>query len=115
MYKRLIYGIENIPKAELQTIERKERERIVARHARAQEVINIYKNEVMGAFCDQIFGKVFWNSPIAKEMVAFSQDPEALKEENTLSFRELGIKKHQIAARLIESGLLPLNFFQLSA
>lgn len=115
MYKRLIYGIENIPKAELQTIEKKERERIIARHARAQEVINIYKNEVMAVMCDKIFGKIFWNSPIAKEMVAFSSDPETLKEENTLSFRELGIKKHQIAGKLIESGLLPVNFFQLSA
>jgi hypothetical protein len=115
MYKRLVYGIENIPKAEMLTIDRKERERIIARHARAQEVINIYKNEVMAITCDKIFGKIFWNSPIAKEMVAYSSDSEALKEENTLSFRELGIKKHQLAAKFIESGLLPLNFFQLSA
>ena len=114
MYKRLIYGIENIPKAELQTIDSKERERIIAKHARAQEVINIYKNEAMAKICDNIFGKIFWNSPIAKEMVAFSKDPESLKEENTLSFRELGIKKHQIAGKLIESGLLPINFFQLA-
>jgi hypothetical protein len=115
MYKRLVYGIENIPKAELETIDRKERERIIARHARAQEVINIYKNIVMANMCDEIFGKVFWNSPIAKEMVAYSTDAEALKEENTLSFRELGIKKHQLAAKFVEFGLLPVNFFQLSA
>lgn len=115
MYKRLVYGIENIPKAEILTIDRKERERIIARHTKAQEVINIYKNEVMAITCDKIFGQIFWNSPIAKEMVAYSSNPEALKEENTLSFRELGIKKHQLATKFIESGLLPINFFQLSA
>jgi hypothetical protein len=69
----------------------------------------------MANMCDEIFGKVFWNSPIAKEMVAYSTDAEALKEENTLSFRELGIKKHQLAAKFVEFGLLPVNFFQLSA
>lgn len=115
LYKYLIYGIEGVPKPELLEMTQEKKQEIITRHRKAQKVINQYKNEVVASYCDKIFGELFWNSDVAKEMIAYSKDPESLQEENTLSFRELGIKKHHVAGKLIEFGLLPVNFFQLSA
>jgi hypothetical protein len=114
MYREVIYGVENIKPSERAQMTEIELGLVAERFQKGQRVINQFKNEVMAQFCDKIF-KVFYNSPIAKEMLEFSADPDNSQEENTLTFKDLGIKKHHVAIRLVEHGILPVNFFQLSA
>jgi len=115
MYRKIVYGIEAFNKTELVSMSKADLIKVQKDYAKAQVVLNKYKNQVMNQFLDKFFQKHFWNSPIAREMEAFSQDPEAIHEENTLSFKDLGINKHQIAGKLIEHGFLPVDFFYLSA
>ena len=115
MYRRLIYGIESIPYPELKKMKKLDKKIVQKRHKKAQQVINIWKNEILSSFVNGLFTEFFWNSDITKEMKELSKDPEFMKEENTLSFKDLGITKKHVANKLIEHGLLPVNFFHLSA
>lgn len=114
LYREVIYGVENFKPSERKKMTEIELGLVAERHEKAQRVINQFKNEVVATLCDRIFKK-FWNSDIAKEMLDFSETPDTKDLPNDMSFKELGIKKHQVAVRLIEHGILPVNFFQLSA
>ena len=115
MYRKVLFGLEAVNKTELTEMSKADIRKVQQEHLRAQKVLNQWKNEVMASYVDKMFKELFWNSPIAKEMVAFSKDPEAIHDDNTLSFKELGITKKQIAGKMIEHGFLPVNFFYLSA
>lgn len=112
MYKRLLYGTEAVSKSELATMTNDEAMALIKKHLKAQKIINRLKNEIVAASCDRIFKK-FWNSDVAKEMLTFSK--RELDEPNNMTFTELGITKFHIADKLVEHGLLPVNFYQLSA
>lgn len=114
LYTEVVYGIKNMKPKQRATLTDIQVGLIEERYEKAQRVINQLKNEVMNKYCDKIFN-VFYNSPIAKEMLVYSQDPENENNENTMTFADLGINKYHIATRLIEHGILPVNFFQLSA
>jgi hypothetical protein len=114
LYCEVVYGVKNLKPKERTQMTEVQLGLIEERYTKAQRVINQLKNEIMSKYCDKIF-KVFYNSPIAKEMLHYSQDPENENNENTMTFADLGINKYQIATRLIEHGVLPVNFFQLSA
>ena len=115
MYRRIVYGVEALNKAELTTMSKNEISKIQKDYSRAQVILNRYKNQVMNQSLNGFLEKHFWNSPIAREMIDFSDDPDTVHEENTLSFKELGINKKQVAGKLIEHGFLPVDFFYLSA
>lgn len=115
MYRRLIFGLESLNKAELKVISKADLRKLQQDHIRTQKVLNQWKNQIVSSYLDKMFTEIFWNSSIAKEMVEFSKDPESIHEENNMSFKELGISKKQIAGKLIEHGLLPVNFFHLQA
>jgi hypothetical protein len=115
LYRRLIFGLDSLNNTDLQTMKKSEILKVQEDHERAKKVLNQWKNEITSSYVDKLFSEIFWNSPIAKEMVRFGNDPDAVHEENTLSFKELGIKKRQIAVKLVENGLLPVNFFYLNA
>lgn len=115
IYRRLLYGLEAVSATELREMPETEKQELTQMHSRAQQVINLWKNQIMASYIDKLFGEMFWHSDIAKEMVDLSNDQEFMHEENTLSFKELGITKPQVAHKLMEHGLLPVNFFYLSA
>lgn len=112
LFKRLLYGINSIPKPELATLSKEQTKVLIKKHRTAQKIINRLKNEVVAAKCDRVFKK-FWNSDLAKEMLVYSK--KELNAPNTMTFKQLGISKSQIADKLVEHGLLPVNFYQLSA
>lgn len=115
LYRRLIFGLEALNKTELQTMKKTEILKVQEDHERTKKVLNQWKNEITSSYVDKMFSEIFWHSDLAKEMVRYGQDPDAVNDENTLSFKELGVTKKQIAVKLIQNGLLPVNFFYLSA
>lgn len=115
LYKRLIYGIEAMTKSELVELSTMEIRQINRDHRKAMKVLNAWKNQVVSSYVDKLFGEMFWNSSIAEEMINFSKEDDYEDQENTLSFKDLGLSKKQVAGKLIENGLLPVNFFQMAA
>lgn len=115
LYKRVMYGIEAMTKAELIELSTHEIRFITREHRRAMKVINAWKNQVVSSYVDKLFSELFWHSDIAKEMVDFSKEEDYEDQENTLTLKELGLSKKQVASKLIEHGLLPLDFFQIAA
>lgn len=115
LYKRLIYGIEAMTKSELIDLSTVEIRQINRDHRRAMKVLNAWKNQVVSSYIDTLFGELFWHSTIADAMIKFSQEDDYEDLENTLSFKELGLSKKQVASKLIENGLLPVDFFQMAA
>lgn len=113
MYYSLLNGLKFYKPEIVAKFSQAKKDHITRKHKKTQQVINRWKNQIVNAYSNHIFKSIFWNSDIAKEMVALTeQDDTAL---NTMTFRELGLQKHQIAQKLIEHKLLPDNFFLLTA
>lgn len=112
MYSVLVYGISDeikttLPASELNELQKK--------HQRAQKIINQWKNDIVNGYVQNIFGKVFWNSDIAKEMVVKTNQDRKRNILNNMSFKDLGLEKRHVAQKLIAHKLLPEDFFQLTA
>lgn len=115
LYKRLIYGVEAMTKSELVELSTVEIRQINRDHRRAVKILNAWKNQIVASYIDKLFGEMFWHSTIAESMVKFSKEDDYEDLENTLTFKELGLSKKQVAGKLIENGLLPVDFFQIAA
>jgi hypothetical protein len=115
LYKRLIYGVEAMSKSELVELSTAEIRQINRDHRRAAKILNAWKNQIVASYIDKLFGELFWHSTIAESMIKFSKEDDYEDLENTLTFKELGLSKKQVATKLIENGLLPVDFFQMAA
>jgi hypothetical protein len=115
LYKRLIYGVEAMTKSELIELSTVEIRQVNRDHRKAVKILNAWKNQIVASYIDELFGKVFWHSTIAESMIKFSKEDDYEDLENTLTFKELGLSKAQVAGKLIENGLLPVDFFQMAA
>lgn len=115
LYKRLIYGVEAMTKSELVELSTAEIRQINREHRQAVKVLNAWKNQIVASYIDALFGQIFWHSSIAESMVKFSKEDDYEDLENTLTFKELGLSKKEVASKLIENGLLPVDFFQIAA
>jgi len=114
LYKRAVIGLKIYSPEELSSMEDKKKKRIRKIHNRTQRVINIYKQEVVNRLTNNIFIKLFPNSPITKALTEdlCYTDPEFV---NTLDMKALGITKRNIIDKLIESNILPKNFYELKS
>ena len=111
LYHRALYGLKIYGEAELKAMSKQKKSRIFKVHKRAQQVINLMKNEVVTARTNKLFETLFPKSNLTQELLAETEP--CLDVINTSSFKELNISKKDIIERFIKERVLPSNFYQL--
>lgn len=111
LYKRALFGLSVYSPEEITEMHWNKRNRIEKVHARTQRELNLWKQTVMIEKVNRIFS-IFTNSKTVNELMTFTEpDPNFTC---TLSFKELGITKDQVVQRLLDVGILPYNFRELT-
>jgi hypothetical protein len=112
LYKRALYGLKGLPQEELEKMCSAKKKRVNNVFFRAQKLLNVYKHKLTKKYCDSFLLSLFPNSNLAKVLASVNDFEE--EHLNTLSFKQLGIEKNDIANLFVEEGVLPKNFFELT-
>jgi len=114
LYKRALFGLKMYSPEEIAQMTAERKSRIVKLHRRAQKILNVYKQEVVNQFTNNIFTKYFPNSSITKALTGELNftDPEYI---NKMDFKFLGISKESVINKLIREKILPKNFYELKS
>lgn len=112
LYKRAMYGLKMYTDKEVSAMSAVNKSKIINLQKKTQRVLNIYKQEVVNKISNNIFTRLFPNSPITKALVGelTFTDTEFI---NTIDFKSLGITKELIINKLIKENILPHNFYEL--
>lgn len=115
LYNRALKGLYVFSKEELSTMHWEKKKRIIKVHNKTKQLLNIWKQELSNKLFERFFKPKFVNSkaPLARDFVNLyigETDPSIVCN---ISFKELGITKKQIINKLVESNILPKNFYEL--
>jgi hypothetical protein len=113
LYKRALFGLSVYSAEELSIMHWDKKKRILKVHSRTQNVLNLWKQEIINSTVNKIFSTLFHHSSFAKDMVdkfGNDTDPEYISKVN---FKDLGVQKRQVIAKLIQEKILPSNFHEL--
>jgi len=111
LYKRALYGLKSLPKAEVDQMSKQKRIRITKVNRRAQRVLNEAKQRKVIAITNRMFAKWFPDTKFTKFMLG-NTDTD-IKVRNTLNFKDLNIDKDEIIRIFIDEGILSKNFLSL--
>ena len=112
LYKRALYGLKSLPKAEVEKMGKQKKIRITRVHRRAQRVLNEAKQRKVIAITNKFFAKWFPDTKFTKFMLG-NTDTD-VKVRNTLNFKDLNIDKDEIIRIFIAEGILSSNFLSLT-
>jgi hypothetical protein len=112
LYAETVYGLSYFSPDDVSKMSKSKKLRVLAKYAKAQRILNRWKQEIVYSKVDSIFLTLFPNSRITKLLV----DTQGYDRSNreTHSFKELGLTQQDVASKLMEVNLLPENFFQLA-
>lgn len=113
LYRRAIYGITIYSLAAVQVMNKDKKSKIIADHAKAQYILNLWKQEIVNRFTNRIFERYFPKTEAYQLFCVTHRSDTDPEEANNLSFKDLRITKKQIIDKLIESGVLPKYFYSL--
>jgi hypothetical protein len=111
LYKRAMFGLKMYTAEEIETMHWEKRTRIQKVYKRAQQVLNLWKQELANDWSNHLLQVLFPKSQLIKELVEGSFVDPAFK--NTVTFDDLGVTKDKIIAKLHEEGVLPQDFYSL--
>ena len=112
LYKRALYGLSSLPQDEVATMCSKKKQRIINVYKRAQDILNVAKQQATIYYTNNFFKAFFPESSLTQEILECTETD--VKFKNTLNFKDLNIDKDQIIAIFIEEGVLPKNFLSLT-
>jgi hypothetical protein len=112
LYKRAMYGLKMYTDKEIATMGAKNKQRIISIQQKTQRILNLYKQEVVNKLSNNIFTRLFPNSPITNALVGELTFTDS-GYINTIDFKSLGITKELIINKLIKENILPSNFYEL--
>lgn len=111
LYAEAVYGLSYYSNADVEKMSKSKKLRLLTKYAKAQRILNKWKQEIVYEKVDSLLLALFPDSPITKALVETKGHDRSSKE--THSFKELGLSQQDVANKLIEVKLLPDNFFQL--
>lgn len=112
LYAETVYGLSYFSETDISKMSKSKKLRVLAKYAKAQRILNRWKQEIVYSKVDSIFLALFPNSRITKLLVDTQGYDRSSRE--THSFKELGLTQEDVANKLMEVKLLPENFFQLA-
>jgi hypothetical protein len=114
LYYEAVYGLNFYTTDEIKSMSVEKKRSIIVLYTRVQKLFNRWKQEIICKQVDAFFLALFPNSPFTKFLVENS-DYYDKNLECSLTLRDLGVTNERIIAeKLVESKLLPYNFFKLT-
>lgn len=115
LYKRAVFGLSMYSEKELKKMHWEKKRRVKKVHRRAQESINLYKQERVNQMCEALYNKFFKRKHRDGVKRVFCSDVIGTDPKfiNTLDLKSLGITKRHIIDRFIDEGILPNDFYEL--
>jgi hypothetical protein len=111
LYSRLLIGLKYYTPEQKYAMNSNKKKRIAKTHKKAQDILNLWKQEITIEKTNGLFSQLFPKAEITKVLIKES-DPST-EFRNTLSFKDLGIRKEDIVEKFLEKRLLPANFYEL--
>lgn len=111
LYKRAMFGLKIYEQDEIAAMHWQKRKRIRKTHKHAQRILNDWKQELVIGMTNKLFQTLFPNSPFIKDMLAESTVDSEFK--NILDFTDLGVTKEMIVTKLVDTGVLPPDYYNL--
>lgn len=111
LYERTVFGLSVLPKEEVEKLTEQERVEIITRHKECQELLNSWKQEIVNELSNHFFKVLFPKSPFTKVLTEKYPNVVDKGYTNTISFKLLKIRRHDIIRKLIKSGILPDDFY----
>lgn len=112
LYAEAVYGLSFYTPDMLSQMSKAKKLRVLAKYAKAQRILNRWKQEIVHETVDRFLVTLFPNSPITKALVETKGYDRQSRECH--SFKELGLSQEDVANKLIEVNLLPKNFYELT-
>ena len=112
VYLKTVYGFEAFTKEEIAKMSKRQKFNITVIYTKANRILNRWKQEIVNEGLDSLLKHIFPNSPLVSKITSIKgYDDRVICD---ISFKDLGISRKQIADKLIEFGILPQNFYQLT-
>jgi len=111
LYKRVLFGLSMYEPDQLKTMHFEKKKRISKVHIHAQQVLNLWKQQVCMIVSNGLLRELSCTSKLVKEII--DSTTTDLYFTNALRFKDFGITKKQIVNKLIKEGVLPGNFYEL--
>jgi hypothetical protein len=115
LYRRALSGLKVYAPDELKTMHKSKKERIEKVHMRAQNELNLWKQTLTNKMFNALFSKYFKRSVLWTKLLNDYADVTDPKYINKMNFKDLGVNKKDVVNKLIESGVLPKNFYELKS
>lgn len=113
LYKRALFGLNMYNEKEIKAMHWEKRRRIKRVNRRAQETLNILKQERVNMLCDKLYNEIFPKSTLAKNVFSAGKSTTDPKIINTLDLKSLKITKEHVIRRFVDEGILPKDFYNL--
>jgi len=112
LYKRALFGLAVYSAPEIQEMSKEKVKRINKLHRKTQTVLNLWKQEKLISITNQMMSTFFPKGyGFTSEIPCYNLvDADFIC---TLSFKDLGINKHNIVNKLISEKIFPKNFHDL--
>jgi hypothetical protein len=112
LYNRALFGLSVYSQEDIKQMHWDKRKRIIKVHKRAQQTLNLWKQEINNLRISKLFNTLFPRSTITPLMTEDYVDPSYVCK---MTFKDLGITKDYITQKLILEGILPKDFYELKA
>ena len=114
LYAKAMYGFRAYTKEELAKLSEQSKIDITVAYTKAQRILRNWKQDITFSNLDRFLLALFPKSPVIKAMCSTTGHLDEVAKEDEISFSDLGITREAIANKLMEYGLLPQNFYQLT-
>ena len=111
IYGEVVYGLHFYTEQQLSKMPQEKKTAIMQTYNKVQNILNCWKQEITNKRIDNLFMKLFPHSPITKVFVNTKGSDSSLRTNQT--FKDLGLSQEKVARKLVESRVLPENFFNL--
>jgi hypothetical protein len=112
IYCQAVYGFAYFSEDALVKMSKEKKKRIMITYCKVQRALEKLKQETLNSAVDDFLSSLFPKSKFIKQLSTVKKSDPAFR--CSFEFKELGITKFKIAIFLVEAGLLPKDFFQLT-
>ena len=113
LFKRVLHGLNVYDKAEVENLHWDKKRRISKVWKRGQREINAWKQTLCNKKINAYFRKTFKDSALAQYIASIPAEETLDDYNNTMTFKDLGIKYEDVILKFMSLGLLPNNFFTI--
>ena len=113
LFKRVLHGLNVYKPEEVKKLHWDKKRRISKVWKRGQREINAWKQMLCNKRINAYFRKTFKYSKLAQYIISIPAEETLDDYNNTMTFKDLGIKYEDVVLKFMSLGLLPNNFFTI--